>query len=73
MSLALSADQTRTVLAAADRVPAQWRTRFVEGVADYLFGTEQISDDDVAEAVRSVGARFHRVVEPLPSLREGLR
>ena len=73
MSLALSADQTRTVLAAADCIPAQWRNRFVEGVADRLFGIQLITDADVAEAVRHVGVRFHRRVEAVASPQEGLR
>ena len=70
MSLALSADQTRTVLAAADRIPAQWRNRFVEGVADYLFGRQPTTDADVAEAIEYVADRFHRKVESPPSPRK---
>jgi hypothetical protein len=42
-------------------------------VADRLFCIQQISDEQVAEAVCSVGARFHRRVEPAASPQEGLR
>jgi len=72
-SLALTDQQLDIVMAVAEQIPHRWRSRYLEGVADYLFGIKQISNDDVAEAVRSVGARFHRVVEPAASPREALR
>jgi len=43
--LALSDAQLEIVVSAANSVPPQWRTRFLEGIA------ARVSDDDVAHAV----------------------
>ena len=72
-TLALSDTQLDLVMATAEQIPQRWRSRYLESVADRLFGLQQISDDDVAEAIRYVGARFHRNVEVAASLREALR
>lgn len=69
MTLALSDPQLNLVLVAAEQIPHAWRNRFLEAVADRLFGIRQITDTDVAEAVRYVGARMHFAVEPQESLR----
>ena len=66
-TLALTDQQLDLVMATAEQIPHRWRNRYLEAVADRLFDIQQISDDDVAEAIRYVGARVHRNVEPVAS------
>jgi hypothetical protein len=55
--LALSDAQLAIVLDAARTVPPEWRSRFLQDIADQLFGRNP-SDTDVAAAVEQVVARI---------------
>jgi hypothetical protein len=51
--LALTDSQLRIVLDHAAAVPVQWRSRFLESIADQLLPHQQIADDE-ARVARSI-------------------
>lgn len=57
-TLGLTDAQLNIVMRAAEQVPARYRGRFLEGIADHLFANDVIGDDDVRQAVLRVGARM---------------
>ena len=52
--IGLTQDQLTTVLDAADQLPAQWRSRFLETVVDQLLPLSRVDDADVQRACAAV-------------------
>jgi hypothetical protein len=50
--------QLDVLMRAAEMIPHRWRARFVENVVDYLYANDDITDNDVEQAVLRVGARM---------------
>jgi hypothetical protein len=57
-SLGLSTAQQNLIVNAADQVPPQWRSRFMEAVADQLMGTSVVTNDNVHDAIIHVRSRM---------------
>lgn len=57
--LALSDAQLQIVHSGAFAIPLNWRSRFLEAVADRLIPLDQLTDMDVHVAVREAIARLN--------------
>jgi hypothetical protein len=60
--LALSSTRLQTVLAHADCVAPEWRSRFIEALADELMPLAMVEDADVQTAIKRVATRMPRDV-----------